>query len=271
MNDNRLQGVADTLYIPLTARIYVSKRFPDFFCDRKSLELESALPDDSIERRTNEYGHMASVCRYYNLDAMVRRFIEAHPVCNVVNLGCGLETAWWRIQPPEGVTFYEMDLPEVIETRRRVLGSSVGERLIAGDLFDLGWADPIDTSLPTLMTVSGVFQYFRHEQVLDFIAKARRRFPLGELVFDATGSQGIAYANRFVRRTGNTSAEMHSYINDSQAFASEAGIVIVEELDFFREPLRLLGRRIKPFTRIAMRMARHGRFRSALYHFRLNP
>ena len=59
MEENKLQGVADTLYIPLTARIYVSRRFPDFFCDRKSLELESALPGDSIGRRANEYAHLA--------------------------------------------------------------------------------------------------------------------------------------------------------------------------------------------------------------------
>lgn len=94
---NRLQGVPATLYIPLTARIYVSRRFPDFFCDPKALELASALPDDSIERRAKEYPHLASVCRYYHLDKMVQAFMERYSVCNVVNLGCGLETAYWRL------------------------------------------------------------------------------------------------------------------------------------------------------------------------------
>lgn len=28
-----LQGVADTLFIPLVARIYVSRRFPEYFYD----------------------------------------------------------------------------------------------------------------------------------------------------------------------------------------------------------------------------------------------
>ncbi len=31
-----LDGVADTLYIPLVARIYVSKRFPGYFYDSDS-------------------------------------------------------------------------------------------------------------------------------------------------------------------------------------------------------------------------------------------
>ena len=33
------KGVADTLYIPLTARVYVSKRYPEYFYDEKALEL----------------------------------------------------------------------------------------------------------------------------------------------------------------------------------------------------------------------------------------
>ncbi|MFC2469734.1 MAG: class I SAM-dependent methyltransferase, partial [Negativicutes bacterium] len=34
-----MKGVADTLFIPLTARIYVSKRFPEYFYDKAALSL----------------------------------------------------------------------------------------------------------------------------------------------------------------------------------------------------------------------------------------
>lgn len=33
MQDTAFEGVADTLYIPLVARVYVSKRFPEYFFD----------------------------------------------------------------------------------------------------------------------------------------------------------------------------------------------------------------------------------------------
>ena len=49
------EGVADTLYIPLSARIYVSKRFPSYFFDEKSLELESKIPYDTITKNSSEY------------------------------------------------------------------------------------------------------------------------------------------------------------------------------------------------------------------------
>ena len=170
------QGVAETLFIPLTARVYASKRFPEYFFDPKALELESALPGTSIEERSSEYSMVASVARYHNLDQMTRAFVNAHPACGIVNLGCGLETACFRMgSDAKDATFFEVDLPEVIERRRSVLGAAENEVLIAGDLFDMGWAAALDASAPTLMIASGVFQYFHAADVLGFIHNAQRR------------------------------------------------------------------------------------------------
>ena len=52
------EGVADTLYIPLSARIYVSKRFPNYFFDEKSLELESKIPNDTITKNSSDQEHL---------------------------------------------------------------------------------------------------------------------------------------------------------------------------------------------------------------------
>lgn len=42
---------------------------------------------------------MASVCRYHVVDAIVKAFTERHEACNVVNLGAGLETSYFRLKP----------------------------------------------------------------------------------------------------------------------------------------------------------------------------
>ena len=97
MLDTTFEGVADTLYIPLSARVYVSKRFPEYFFDPKSFELESAIPGESIQTGSNEYTMIASAARYHNLDEMTRAYIAAHPARNIVNVGCGLETMFWRV------------------------------------------------------------------------------------------------------------------------------------------------------------------------------
>lgn len=88
MNDtSSLQGVEDTLYIPLYARIYASKRFPDYFYDEKALLLERNISLRTIAQNTFEYFNMASVCRQQIIDKKIVSFLEHNHACNVVFLG----------------------------------------------------------------------------------------------------------------------------------------------------------------------------------------
>ena len=48
---DKFKGVADTLYIPLTARIYVSERFPEYFYDEKAVSLKNEIPYEAQRDR----------------------------------------------------------------------------------------------------------------------------------------------------------------------------------------------------------------------------
>ncbi len=266
---SKFEGVADTLFIPLTARIYVSRKFPEYFYDAKALELESVLPDNSIEEKSSEYTMIASVARYYNLDEMVKKYIVAHPKCNIVYLGCGLETASYRIDDKKAY-FYEMDLPEVIETREKVIGTRDNEKLISGDLFDLKWADEIeDKTLPTLLVVSGVFQYFHEEEVLSFIEKGKAVFDRAELIFDATNSTGVRYCEKYVKKTGNTAAMMYFYVDNCEEFAMKAGAQLIEWRPFYTAARKTISRKARLYTRIAMKVC-DDLGRAKLLHLKLH-
>ena len=269
MQDRAFEGVADTLYIPLAARVYVSKRFPGYFFDPKSLELEPAIPGNSIQKGSNEYTMIASAARYHNLDQMARAYVAAHPDCNIVNVGCGLETMFWRVGPDAPDTqFYELDLPEVIEARRRILGAPERDKLISGNAFDLSWASGINTALPTLIIVSGVFQYFHNADVLGFIAAAKKTFADAELIFDATNTKGLEYVNKYVKKTGNASALMYCAIDDPAAFACEAGCELLEVRPFYTAARRILKGKVNLYSKIAMAIAdRTGR--AFILHMRL--
>ena len=117
------EGVEDTLFIPLTARVNISKKFPEYFYDEKALEMESLISGKQIEKKSSEYSMIASVARYYNLDEMAQNFIDKYGQCNIVNLGVGLETSYYRIDRKNAL-FFEVDLPEVIELREKISKSS---------------------------------------------------------------------------------------------------------------------------------------------------
>ncbi|AEC01526.1 class I SAM-dependent methyltransferase [Parasphaerochaeta coccoides] len=261
------KGVADTLFIPLEARIYVSKKYPEYFYDEKALSLEKYIADDIIQKKSSEYSFMASVARYHNMDDMVRTYIAQNGTCNVIYLGAGLETAYFRLNNKQAF-FYEIDLPEVIHSRRIVLGDNENESLIGGNAFDVVWAAHIDKALPTLLLASGVFQYFKQEKIIKLIHNVRDTFDNAEFIFDATNQIGIKYANAYVRKTGNTDAQMYFYINDSTEFARQTGTVLLEERPFFTQARIMLAKRLKLYTRIAMKVA-DDKKRTIIVHLKL--
>lgn len=266
MNE-KLDGVADTLYIPLVARIYASKRFPSYFYDEKALQLEKYISDEIIAKNSSEYFCMTSAARYYNLDRIVKDFLNLNSKCNVIYLGAGLDTAYCRIKN-KTANFYQVDLPEVISLRKKLIGFNENEKLIDCDMFKVKWQEVMDVALPSIIVASGVFQYFHEEKIINFIKSLKLIFPRGYILFDATNTIGLRYANMFVKRTGNKNAQMYFSIDNSNDFAETVGIKLIEERNFF-DDARKLGNNLRVFSRIAMKIADEKK-RTKILYFRLN-
>ncbi len=252
-------GVPDTLYIPLEAKIYSTEVFPEYFVDMASLKFKYDIPQSIIDD-SSEYTTLASVARYYNTDRMERDFVRRNGKSSIVHLGVGLETANFRLSSLN-THFYSMDLPEIIELRRRMLQEQKNETLIPGDLFDMKWAESIPDDYPVMIVVLGVFQYFREEKILEAIGKMKKRFPGAELVFDATNTKGLNYTNRYVRKTGNQSAAIYFGVDDAKDFADRSRTELLECIPFFTDARKKLWRKAHLITRISMAWA--DRFGSA--------
>lgn len=261
------QGVEDTLYIPLYARIYASKNFSNYFYDVKALSLEKDLPLLSNMRDTPEYFNMASVCRQQTIDKKIVRFLEDNHACNVVFLGAGLETAYFRIGN-KVTNFYEVDLEHVIAVRERFLGYGENEILIGCDMFSLEWIKNMDTHLHTLIVLAGVFQYFTKDRIIHFIHQIQSRIPKCEMVFDATNTTGLKYANKFVKSTGNVNAQMYFAIDDPYEFAKETNTKLIGVSGFFADALKQC-KGLKFISKLMMFVADKLK-RTMVIHLRLN-
>ena len=116
---NKLNGISETLFIPLAGRIYASERFSKLFYDKKLYELRMKLPEIELNfPKQNEYTYLASACRSFNLDNEVKQFIKRFPEGTVVNMGAGLETSFFRVDNGK-ISWFDLDLPEVIELRKK--------------------------------------------------------------------------------------------------------------------------------------------------------
>ena len=264
---NLLDGVEDTLYIPLAARIYASEKFPKFFYDEKALLLEDNNSLKTIAENTFEYFNMASVCRQQTIDKKITSFLDNNHACNVVFLGAGLETAYFRIRNNSS-NFYEVDLEHVIAEREKLLGHGKNEILIGCDMFSMEWVKYLDTSKHTLIVLAGVFQYFTKDRIIHFIRQIQSSIPKCEMVFDATDSIGLKRANIFVRRTGNVNAEMYFAIDNPNEFAKETKTKLVSVSGFFTDALKQC-RGLKLISKIIMFFSDRLK-RTMVIHLRLN-
>ena len=245
----KFDGVEDTLFIPLAGRIYASKHFKEYFYDEKALELEEYLPLDAIQENTDEYFTVASFSRIREFDELVKKFISKHENANVVCLGCGFETMYFRIKPTSA-TFYEVDMPEVIRQRKLVLGEKENEILIGSNILDYTWMDKVDKTRPTIMIVSGVFQYLHREDIVKLIKEIQTRFENVEMVFDCMNTKGLKKANDYIKQTGNNDATIYFALDKVDEFAKECGVKLVDVLPFYDTLRKVLKKKLKFMTRM---------------------
>ncbi|PIE80453.1 MAG: conjugal transfer protein [Chloroflexi bacterium] len=241
----KTHSVSNTLYIPLTGNIYASKKFPELLFDEKALELEQAIPQANTNTIHNEYYYLAAASRYYNMDVEVKNFIKKHQKCNIVNIGAGLDTSYYRIKS-NTATFYEIDLPPVIAERRKLMPAQENDIYIDGSFLDVEqWVKHIkDKTLPTLLIISGVFYYFKEEDVDKFFLQIKNKFSLLEAVFDCNNQMALKISNRYVKKTGNKSAPMYFYINSINAYLKHLNldIKLVKEYMMYHYSKKILKR-----------------------------
>lgn len=264
---SKFSGVPKTLFIPLSARINVSKQFPNYFYDEKCLEIEKLIPQEYLAINSNQYQNFANVSCFYNMDKIVRNFIEKNGKCNIVNLGCGLETNYYRIKD-DRATFYELDLPEVIDSRRKVLVETSKDICLPYSMFDLKWCSHLDKNKPTLITARGVFEYFEVDEIVKFLKELSKELTNAEVVFDSTNSEGVAYINRYVKKTGNTDATVYFFVDDDAEFAKRVGAELVSSSTFFTETRKVVKKGLNLYTKIAMYVVDKRR-RGKIIHLRL--
>lgn len=123
--------------------------------------------------------------RAKHLDQWTREFLVKNPDSIVLNLGCGLDSRVFRIDPPATVSWYDIDFPEVIELRRRLYPERHDYIMIGSSVTDPGWLDGIPASRPVIVVAEGMLPYLSEQEVIAFFSRITGKFPHGQFVFDA--------------------------------------------------------------------------------------
>jgi O-methyltransferase involved in polyketide biosynthesis len=181
----QLTGPAESLLLTLASRAFESAQKSPIVRDDKASELLRQLHYDARPISRSHLYHTIICLRTRRFDDVVASFLREHPGGTIVNLGCGLDTRYERVDNGQA-RWLEVDLPAVIELRRKLLPENERRRFHACSIDQLS-PEVIEqfSSRPILFVAEGVLMFLAETDVHRLIMQLCAGFPGSKLVFDA--------------------------------------------------------------------------------------
>lgn len=177
-----LDGVPETMLWTLHNRANEAKRRDGVLVDPAAVKIYEEIAYPYERKFGAPDGSHADRARLF--DKQVRPWLEAHPGGTVVELGCGLETEFQRVDDGR-VRWLCVDVPDAIDVRARFLPETERCSYLRISALDLAWMDHVDAARGVLVTAQGLFMYLGEADVKRLVIAIVERFPGVELVFDA--------------------------------------------------------------------------------------
>jgi O-methyltransferase involved in polyketide biosynthesis len=263
----RLGAVQQTLMIPLYGRSVESRKRRPLLRDDRAVQIVESIDYDFAQMKAFAGGARGAVLRTAMFDVWVRRFLADHPCGTVVEIGTGLNTRFERLDNGR-VHWFDLDLPDVIELRRRFFTDTDRRRMIAGSVLEPAWVDVVRASPgPYLFVAEAVLLYFTPDQVEQAITLIAANFPEAVLALD-TGGQVMADAvnrNDVMRDMG---ARM-TWICQDPAEVERLGVRLLDSRTFAQPQPELRARMPLRFRALAVVMGALFRRQVRSYHLNL--
>ncbi len=192
-----LSGVEETALLTLYARA-IESMSDDPILQDEHIEMLVKLIDPQLQEIDSKMAerlrkraidprltiHMQLRAKKY--DDYAVNFLEAHPGGVVINVGCGLDTRFFRVDNGN-LQFFDLDLPDMIKLKRQLIEENDRYHMIGKSVLEFVWMEQIaKLNQPTIILAEGVFMYLPEQKVRDLVLELQRQFPDSELVCELT-------------------------------------------------------------------------------------
>lgn len=133
-----------------------------------------------VKKEKIDKGLASYICfRARHYDQQVRNHINLYPDATIVNIGCGLDHRFERIDNGE-IQFFDIDFPDIINIKKQFVAETDRYHHISQSVFDFSWMDRIQSE-HVLFLAEGVFMYCKEEDVRKLFIEIINRFPGSEM------------------------------------------------------------------------------------------
>lgn len=169
-----LNGVQETLLIPLSIKANETKRPGARIKDFKAVEIIETLKLDTA-KYDKFMSHEGVVARTILFDEAMKCYLKKYPQAVCISIGCGFDSRFSRVDNGR-LTWYDLDLPEVICARKQFFPEQERVYFIAKSALDPSWPREIKKDGKTIILIEGVLMYFKEEAVKQLLQIIKDNF-----------------------------------------------------------------------------------------------
>jgi O-methyltransferase involved in polyketide biosynthesis len=199
----QLGSVQKTLLLPLWGRAIETQKQNPLLTDNKAVSIINSIPYDFtvISTNINKFVQFGWIARSLFFDKKIKEFIDLYPESTIVNIGCGLDTTFERVDNGK-IQWIDLDLPDTIDLRRNYISESDRRQFVSQSVLDTGWYNRIDKKNSIMLLIAGVLYYFNESDVKRLFNDFHTFLPGVEVIFDYASKLGMKISNKRVLEKG---------------------------------------------------------------------
>ncbi|WP_319415409.1 class I SAM-dependent methyltransferase [Marispirochaeta aestuarii] len=236
-----LRGVEKTMLLPLWGRYSESIREHGLLHDSECLRLVEYLGIDFsvISSEQLSMSRLAWVARALNVVRELRSITEKGGDLTVLNLGCGLDTAFHGFVS-DSVRWYDIDFPGVIALKKRLFPESDRYRLIPGSVLEESTYRRIEIQGRPVVLAVGLLYYFNADEVAQLLEIIARRIGQAAMILEYCSARGLEMGNRLVLKNSSDSVMKWSIESADELYTLSKAVRGVESYPLFQHVIPLL-------------------------------
>jgi O-methyltransferase involved in polyketide biosynthesis len=243
INVTKLNSVAETLLLPLYSRARESGLKNGIMHDKKAQLMVGQIDwNFSPLEDVKDYVHVCVILRAKEIDRQVKAFLASNPEGTVVELGCGLDTRFERLDNGQA-RFVLMDFPETFEIYKQFFEPHPRKLILEGSFLNFNWVQKVKafSKGPILFVSEGVLMYLQEEQVKNLFGCLNDNFAPTQIIFDSCTPMVQKNSTKHVM-VKLTNAQFNWGIKDPKTIESwYPGLVQLNKWYYFDQPEPRLG------------------------------
>ncbi|HEY8454918.1 MAG TPA: class I SAM-dependent methyltransferase [Actinopolymorphaceae bacterium] len=181
-------GVRVTALLELYLRSLDAEGSHPILGDKWASDVMQRLDFDFTEFKSLAIGRFAVGVRSRVMDEWVTECLSKNPDAIVVDLGSGFDSRVFRVDPPAGHFWYDVDFPDIVQLADLLYPERAEHTRIGASVLDPDWVARIPNDRPVIVVADGLFGFLDEAEVRRVFRRIVDYFPHGEIAFNIVSS-----------------------------------------------------------------------------------